>query len=94
MYFLKAISVLEECQKVNPQFHINGEKNIWILKPARRIKFINVEEGGRREEEGGRREEGGGRREDGGGNIYNIFFARTFKRKRHKMFRFLRRNSE
>lgn len=30
----KAKQVLEELMKRNPQYHINGTKNIWILKPS------------------------------------------------------------
>lgn len=26
--------ILEKCQKVYPQYYLNGDKNIWIIKPA------------------------------------------------------------
>ena len=32
--FKKAIKILEELKKKYPQFNLNGEKNIWIIKPA------------------------------------------------------------
>ena len=32
--FRRAIKILEELKKKYPQFNLNGEKNIWIIKPA------------------------------------------------------------
>ena len=32
--FKRAIKILEELKKKYPQFNLNGEKNIWIIKPA------------------------------------------------------------
>lgn len=32
--FKRAIKILEELKKKFPQFNLNGEKNIWIIKPA------------------------------------------------------------
>jgi tubulin monoglycylase TTLL3/8 len=32
--FKRAVKILEELKKKYPQFNLNGEKNIWIIKPA------------------------------------------------------------
>lgn len=32
--FKRAVKILEELKKKFPQFNLNGEKNIWIIKPA------------------------------------------------------------
>ena len=32
--FKRAIKILEELKKKFPQFNLNGERNIWIIKPA------------------------------------------------------------
>lgn len=32
--FKKAVKMLEDLKKKYPQFNLNGEKNIWICKPA------------------------------------------------------------
>ncbi len=32
--FKRCVKILEELKKKYPQFNLNGEKNIWIIKPA------------------------------------------------------------
>ncbi len=32
--FKRAVKILEELKKKFPQFNLNGERNIWIIKPA------------------------------------------------------------